>query len=459
MVDKDDRLSEVSDRSLASEKTSILDLSPHKLDKMETLQKSNIGEQVVELNKMCSSLCMIQPRQSKADTDASMQSIVAGVRRLESNISMIADRQRVTLLNVVRFDVRKVLQTLGYIRWDITLVGGSDDAIKSIDNMMSLVRELESLNQKIEGDAATQCDLYNKMVEDYRAKEWSREYWSFVRQVKEDIDVDIKAGMTESDALRRELKNLRQTHLNSYKPARIKRLYDCVVNQDCPLYEAIVRDREKLSDDDLLDLFSFLFRYSTLKGHIDSVHLLKPVAGDYDKLFTSWAAKKYVTLLSPALMMFGGIQEKGHFPILLMVMRDLGLSPKENTPYLQMKNYANEINKVDEILQFGNDHTIFSKTFKLLGDTPFCELEYGTVGDSGFELQKIKEYQEVYHRCYTILNYQGLRKHEEVKTAAYLKEPYPDFQMADVVAVYPVDLRPRLNFLRSVLRGETLVFG
>jgi hypothetical protein len=338
-------------------------------------------------------------------------------------------------------------------------VGGSDDAIKAIDNMISLVRELESLNQKIEGDAATQCDLYNKMVEDYRAKEWSREYRSFVRQVKEDIDVDIKAGMTESDALRRELKNLRQTHLNSYKPARIKRLYDCVVNQDCPLYEAIVRDRENLTDDDLSDLFSFFFRYSVLKGHIDSVNLLKPVAGDYDKLFTSWAAKKYVTLLSPALMMFGGIQEKGHFPILLMVMRDLGLSPKENTPYLQMKNYANEINKVDKILQFGNDHTIFSKTFKLLGDTPFCELEYGAVGDSGFELQKIKEYQEVYHRCYTILNYQGLRKPEEVKTAAYLKEPYPDFQMADVVEVYPVELRPRLNFLRSVLRGETLVFG
>ena len=33
MVAKDDRLSEVSERSLAGEKTSILDLSPHKLDK------------------------------------------------------------------------------------------------------------------------------------------------------------------------------------------------------------------------------------------------------------------------------------------------------------------------------------------------------------------------------------------------------------------------------------------
>ena len=90
----------------------------------KSLEKTTICEQAVELNKMCSSLYMIQPRQSKADTDASMQSIVAGVRRLESNISMIADRQRVTLLNVVPFDVRKVLQTLGYIRWDITLMGG-----------------------------------------------------------------------------------------------------------------------------------------------------------------------------------------------------------------------------------------------------------------------------------------------------------------------------------------------
>ena len=70
----------------------------------KSLEKTAICEQIVELNKMCSSLCMIQPRQSKADTDASMQSIVAGVRRLESNISMIADRQRVTLLNVRGFN-------------------------------------------------------------------------------------------------------------------------------------------------------------------------------------------------------------------------------------------------------------------------------------------------------------------------------------------------------------------
>jgi hypothetical protein len=424
----------------------------------KSLEKTTICEQVFELNKMCSSLCMIQPRQSKADTDASMQSIVAGVRRLESNISMIADKQRVTLLNVVPFDVRKVLQTLGYIRWDITLVGGQDDATKSIDNMISLLRDLESLSQKIEGDAATQCDLYNKMVEDYRAKEWSRDYWSFVQQVKEDIDVDIKAGMTEFDALRHELKNLRQTHLNSYKPARIKRLYDCVVNQNRPLFEAIVLDREKLSEDDLLDLFSFFFRYSTLKRHLDSVRLLKPVTGKYDKLFTCWAAKEYVERMSPILLI-SGILEKGHFPILLMVMRDLGLSPKDNKPFVQMKNYANEINTRIEELRFDKDYSLFSKMFGWLGNASFCELEYGEIGDTGFDPQKIKEYQDVYLRCFTILNQHGLCVPKERKLASYLQTPDPNISLDVIMEGFPMEYRIRLDFLRSTLRRETLILG
>ena len=448
----------MSDRSLASEKTSILDLSPHKLDKMNTLQKSNIGEQVVELNKICSSLYLLQPGQSKADTDASMQSIVAGVHRLESSISMIADRQRVTLLNVVHFDVRKVLQTLGYIRWDVTLMGGQDDAIKSIDNMISMVRDLEALSQKIEGDGATQCTLFNKMVEDYRANEWSHDYWPFVWQVKEDVDGDIKAGMTELDALRRELRNLRQTHMNSYKPAPVKRLYDSIVTQNRPLYEAIVLDREKLSEDDLSDLFSFLFRYSVLKGHIDSVHLMKPVSGKYEKLFTCWAAKEYVDRLSP-LLLISGILEKGHFPILLMVMRDLGLSPKDNKPFIQMKNYANEINTNVEELRFDKDYSLFSKMFGWLGNASFCELEYGEIGDTGFDPQKIKEYQDTYQRCFTILNQHGLCVPKERKLASYLLTPDPNISLDVIMERLPAEYRIRLDFLRSTLRRETLVWG
>ena len=426
----------------------------------KSLEQTAISEQVMELGKKCGELLQSQPRQSEAETDAAKKGIVADVGRLECCISVIADWQQTTLLNVVPFDARKVLQTLGYVKSDMMLLGDCDEAIKAVDSMICRVREIEAVIQKIEGCGETQIGLYQKMMDDYRVSQWAHDYLVFVQRVRDDVREEVKSGKSAIDVLKSKLVSMRQKRLDSYMPAHVRRLYDSVVTADCPTYEAIVRGRQELTDDDITDFFSFLYRYSLLKHHIESVSFLKPVVGDYDKLFTSWAAKKYVTLLSPALMVYGGIQEKGHFAVLLMVMRDLGLSPKENTPYLQMKNYANEINKVDDILQFGNDHTIFSKTFKLLGETPFCELEYGAVGDSKFEVEKLKEYQEVYHRCLTILNYFGLRRPEEMKSAAYLKEPNPTIDiLSDYMGLYSDEVRTRLNFLCSVLRRETLVFG
>lgn len=426
----------------------------------KSLEQTAISEQVMELGKKCGELLQSQPRQSEAETDAAMKGIVADVSRLEKSIGMIANRQQTTLLDVAPFDARKVLQTLGYVRSDMMLLGDCDDAIKAVDNIICGVREIEAVSQKIESCVETQCELYQKMMDEYRASKWAHDYLVFVQQVSSDVREEVKQGKSAIDVLKCKLVSMRQKRLDSYMPAHVRRLYDSVATADCPTYVAIVAGRRELTEDDIADFFSFLYRYSLLKNHIDSVTLLKPVTGEYEKLFTSWAAKKYVTLLSPALMMLGGIQEKGHFAILLMVMRDLGLSPKESTPYVQMKNYANEINKVDDALRFGTDHSIFSKTAGQVGDTPFCELEYGAVGDSKFEVEKLKEYQTVYHRCLTILNYFGLRRPEEMKSAAYLKEPKPTIDvLSDYMSIYPEGVRTRLSFLCSVLRGETLVFG
>ena len=414
----------------------------------------------MELGKKCGELLQSQPCQSETETDAAKKGIVAGVSRLEKSISAIADRQQATLLDVVPFDARKVLQTLGYVRSDMMLLGDCDEAIKAVDSMICRVREIEAVNQKIEGCVETQRELYQKMMDDYRTSKWAHDYLVFVQQVRDDVAEEVKQGKKAIDVLKSKLVSMRQKRLDSYMPAHVRRLYDSVVTADCPTYVAIVEGRRELTEDDITDFFSFLYRYSLLKNHIDSVTLLKPVKGDYDKLFTSWAAKKYVTLLSPALMMLGGIQEKGHFAILLMVMRDLGLSPKESTPYLQMKNYANEINEKDVALRFGTDHSIFSKIIGQVGDTPFCELEQGDVGDSKFEVEKLKEYQMMYHRCLTILNYFGLRRPEEIKSAAYLKEPKPTIDILnDYMGLYSEEVRTRLSFLCSVLRRETLVFG
>lgn len=424
------------------------------------LKQTGIGEQVVELSRMCGAALLLQTGQSQADEDGARQSIETTVGRLERSISVIADRQQATLLDVVPFDVRKTMQTLGYVRSDMTLLGDCDDAVKAVDNMIGRVREIEALSQHIEGCAETQRELYRKMMEGYCSKRYAHDCWKFVRQVRKDVKEAAKSGKSALDILKGMLREMRQTRLDSYMSPAVKRLYESAVNADCQTYTAIVRGRRELTEDDIMDFFSFLYRYTLLKNHLDSITLLKPVKGDYEKLFSSWAAKKYVTLLSPVLLTLGGIQEKGHFAILLMVMRDLGLSPKENTPYVQMRNYVNEINKADDALRFGKDNSIFSKIIGQQGNTPFCELPLGEAGDSRFEVEKLKEYQTVYHRCLTILNYFGLRRTEEVKMAAYLRESNPAVEaLCDYMTLYPEGKIARLRFLCSVLRRETLVFG
>lgn len=429
----------------------------YELNKMR--EQTTISEQVVEIGKKYSTLFLAQPRYTQAETIAAMKGIAADVSRLEKRIFMIADRQQTTLLNVVHFDIRKVLQTLGYIRSDIILLDGCDDAIKSVENMICKVREIEVVIKKIEGSPELQLTIYNKMIENYQTSKWLRDYQKFVHQVKEEVAEEVKKGKPALDVLKGKLRNMRQTRLESYMPAHVKRLYDSVVAADSSTYEAIVLGRNELSEDDIADFFSFLFRYSTLKWHIDSVPLLNPVIGDNDKLFTCWAAKKYVTLLSPALIMFGGIQEKGHIPILLMLMKDLGLSPIGNKPFVQMKDYANEMS-TDEGLKFDKDHSIFSKMFGWLGEgNRFCELEWGDVGNTQFMEDHIQEYQDVYWRCFTILNQRGLRKPNEIKVASYLKNPHPALSMNVVMDNYTSEQLIRLNFLRSTIRRETLVFG
>ena len=68
-------------------------------------------------------------------------------------------------------------------------------------------------------------------------------------------------------------------------------------------------------------------------------------------------------------------------------------------------------------------------------------------------------YQEVYRRCFNILNFGGLRLSEEMKVASYLSPASQVVDMKIVLEVYSPGQLQRLRFLRSVLRRETLVFG
>ena len=473
---------------------------------------SNIEEQVDYLEKNCHLFAKSCSYLSKTEFGATMHNILLGIRRLEVAIRLVIEAQRCTLLDVVPFKPNNVLLSFGHIRTDISLIQPFDvdkrdeedstdwkamiklenketpftigddyeeyenarfflmsnirrnyyeavDKIKQIENWL---KELDEITIRIETKNDAQRELYNKMCNDYEKKEWSQDRLDFIEQENATIKYELKKGKEIPDILKSELRELKHTHLNSFMPAPVKRLYNTVLNQKRLPYEVMVRNRKKLSEDDISDYFSFLFRYQTLWEHIESIPLLAPLTGKYEKLFTCRAAKEYVDILSRALMMFGGIEGKEHFGILLIVMNDLGLALLANKPYLPMMHYANEINKKDESLRFTekkDQQSSISKVGNKLGNTPFCELEYGDKGDSQFADNKIEEYQEVYSRCYAILNQRGLRMPKEIKVASYLKNPNLSINLSIVMDGYSKEQLYRLNFLRSVLRRETLVFG
>lgn len=467
----------------------------------------NLEEMVTHLSKRCELFVQSRSYFSQTEVGATIHNILLSIRRLQYIIDQIGDKQKKTLLKVVNFNLDFVLQAFGHISSDLKLALKSEvedkdetvfddlkemvktenespiftfrdrdeeygnarcvlmsrikenylEAQNRIEQINNLIDDIEKQELELKRNERLQKDLYNLMLDNYRKNEWSSDFVSFVKQ----INRVIKKRKNILGILESELDNLCNRHLNSYKPSPVERLYNSVIDDGKAPYEIIKEYRTKLTTEEISDYFAFQHKYSTLKEHIDSIPLLEEVDGPYKKLFVNRAAKAYVDLLRPPLSLHCEINEKGHFPILLMALRDLGLSPTENKnkPYVQMKDYANEMN-IDEGLRFERDYSIFSKMFGWLGDdNSFCELEWGNVGNTQFTEDNILEYQDVYWRCFTILNQRGLRMPNEIKVASYLKNPHPALSMDVVMDNYTPEQLIRLYFLRSTIRRETLVFG
>lgn len=466
--------------------------------------KANISE--IEMLLEYISVLSKQLRESYSflsDTEfgGMMHNILLGMRRLESEIIDIERRQRKTLLNVVSFDIDEVKNFVSHIMVDIEdaqmfdvqdksdLVNtnwqeaislenqkapftlGDDYAeytdtriflmknirpnfFKIVDSVKNIKVHLDDLSDQIINilySKETRSQIYHEMIIDYQKNEWGQDYANFIFQTKLVVEEGAKRGKDVEEVLNNELRSLTSENYNTFVSPAIRAVFKTVTSPKLSPADAIAKNRMKLYEDDISGFFSYYFRYSLLKNHLDSLPLLEPAKGNYAQLFVNRAAKEYVDILKPIIWEKGGIQEKGHFGLLLLAMNDLKLAHKENIP---MMHYANEINTNNERLRFNKDQSMIGKVAGKIGNTPFFELEYGEVGDSDFDPAKIKGYQDVYVRCFSILNYGGLVKNDEISLASYIK------QQADstILDYLQSSIRDRLVFLRSVLRRETILF-
>ena len=431
-----------------------------------------------------------------------MTLMLTATRRLKKSVESMERKQASTLLQIIDFDPRGVKSSLegivnklnGYITQD-ELVGDVDEedwdwildkddkenllspanqssderflrkiVIRCFDNNYhllqksadeaSIVLQNISLTQReLEKDEKRRKSIFEAMDIVYERDEWPRQKENLDFQLNEEIQERGERNMTESQVLEYELKRLViDNTVNIYKKALVE-LNSSVKDKEKKPAEIIWKYRDELTEVDLNVFFCYRHAYQWIQETID-IQLLQ-LRSDYDMLFTNRASQEYVELLIPVLRDHSGITDKGHYGVLQLVLQDLRLVRNDKKNGLQMMEFVNKKMIVDEEEKLPSQDSITKITRKMQGKS-FARL--GTVGLKSTNIKDENEYsrmKEVYWCCFAILNDVGLVDVETAGFDSYLNEKHGYTTKHDMWEGLDFDTRNRLNFLRSVLRGET----
>lgn len=333
-----------------------------------------------------------------------------------------------------------------------TIYSKIKDSARKADDVLS---DLSQLQWAIEQDKRHRETLWETMLDDYKEEEWPEHEATIIYRIQAEIEDPDNKGMTKEQILAREQKRLEIDHLAEIHKRELKELNQTVKdNKHLPI-DVVMKHRGRLQEEDLSDYFCFYYSNSFLRDAQDVLLLRQD--SEYDLLFFNKAAQEYVERMIPVLKQYGGINDKGHYGILKLVLQDLGLVDPEKANGVQMLDFVNDKMIVDEEDKIPKPDSITKVTRKLNKQT------FARLGNEGLDRTNLNDTEyarikEVYWRCFTILNYYKLLDVEEVEYDDYLLSPHEVAKKYDLWEEVEIATKNRLTFLSSVLRGETMSF-
>ena len=458
-----------------------------------------IGDQMDHLESLCTVFVKSFDMLPQSEKGCLLLNMLKGIRRLKKSVDEADMEQRKTLLLKADFDARKIKGRLAsvlcmldaHIRKPtkeeecidieelldadnsenlLTLeeLGGDYNDMRSyiltnFDSIYTKTKDtanrtdivLASLSQ-FQDDLKDSCEkrqeLWVMMKSDYLMQQWDEQKATIIYRIKLDLDDEKNCKLTKTEILERALKQLKTDHITNIYKRELKELNKTVLNDWQSPVDVLMKYRNKLEEEDIADFLCFFYSYDYITEALQALLLREP--SDYDMLFCNKAAQEYVETLIPVLKTFGGINDKGHYGILKLVLQDLGLAEQELDNGYQMMLFVNEkmIKREDEKLS--RQDSITKVTGKLNG-RQFAKLE-----TEGLKRTKIKDKNEyarmraIYWRCFTILNHYRIVDVEKLGYDEYLNTPHPFMEKFDPWVELDPDDKERLNFLSFVLRGE-----
>ena len=458
-----------------------------------------IGDQLTHLESLCTVFVKSFDVLSKSEKGHLLLTMKNGIQRLRKSIDHADVEQRKTLLQKAEFDARNikgrlasVLCTLdAYIRkptkeeesidieelldadnsenlLTIEELGGGYNQMRkyilthfhSIYTMMKdtanrtdiVLASLSQFQDDLQDSCEKRQELWVMMKSDYLMQQWDEQKAAIIYRIKLDLDDEKNCKLTKTEILERALKQLKTDHITNIYKRELKELNQTVLDEWQSPLDVLMKHRDKLQDEDIADFLCFFYSHDYITEALQALLLREP--SDYDQLFCNKAAQEYVETLIPVLKTYGGINDKGHYGILKLVLQDLGLAEQELDNGYQMMLFVNEkmIKREDEKLS--RQDSITKVTGKLNG-RQFAKLE-----TEGLKRTKIKDKNEyarmraIYWRCFTILNHYRIVDVEKLGYDEYLNTPHPFMEKFDPWVEMDADAKDRLNFLSFVLRGE-----
>lgn len=318
-----------------------------------------------------------------------------------------------------------------------------------------ILDSLAKLQADIEHNSQIRDDLWKKMNDDYVKNEWPDQKVTLEYRIRQEINDVENKGMTKLQILDRELKRLTIDHTSAVYKRELRELNQCVVTKNSHPIKVLMKNRKQLDEEDMSQFFCFFNSYKHISDAKETLRLLG--TSEYDLLYYNKAAQEYVEKLIPVLKQYGGLNDKGHYGILKIVLQELGLADAEKANGIQMMDFVNDKLIDDHAEMLPRQDSITLMTGKLNKQT-FARLGSEGIGRTKFNDKEYARVKEVYWRCFTILNYYRLVDINEVGYDNYLALPHPFTKTNDPWVNVGTDTKNRLTFLAFVLRGEGTKF-
>lgn len=321
---------------------------------------------------------------------------------------------------------------------------------KGLEQIGRTLREIDHDYETLKADSDRQDKRLKELERQYEELMWEDELQRFISDVE---DYTAESKDKSKKTYQRYLNRLERNATDPLERKVLAELNDWYLDNMRPA-AFIVRNRDKLTFEDIALHFRFRRCRRLLKNHVESFDLLQPADEEYKGLFVNRACQELAFLLATTIGTYVDFRHNYQYAALQMAMQDLGLVNNDGRNGIQMREYINKAYlKNDKPIK--DQKTLTDWTGKLLGNMFGAMDERHLMGN--YSREDFEKMKDCYWLCLSIINKVVQLDLQELQFAPYLHKEHENTpSITDYKNSEGQSIMKRLSVLKSVIKSESV---